>query len=160
MNTVTLRPGEILAAFADEMPGVYFGLSAEIQARIFTALAGFLVEHPELPPLWGPACTVRHPEIESEPESPYAEAQVSRAEAPAAVAVAVWAAAAGVEMTAQLRGNDARVSAEIPLTDGVRLIVWGVERVALRPSPRQALDDLLRARLGTAAGGDPAGGAQ
>lgn len=67
MDTVTLRSAEILAAFDGPLPGVYFGLSAEIQARIFTALAAFLAEHPSLPPLSTPSYGVRWPEVESQP---------------------------------------------------------------------------------------------
>jgi hypothetical protein len=79
-------------------------------------------------------------------------------EVPDAVGVAVWAAAAGVDVQARDEGGKTRLSADIPLSDGVVLTVWGVERVAVRPSGRQALDDLLRARLATAAGDDVPGG--
>lgn len=159
MEATTLRPAEILATFADPVPGVSFRLSAEIQARIFTALARFLSEHPELPPLAMPSCGVRFPEVEEEPGLPYVEAQV-RTEVPDIAAVAVWAAAAGVDVELRPTGSDVRVSAEIRLPGDVHLTVWGVERVRLRPSPRQALDDLLRARLAEPADGEPAGGAR
>jgi hypothetical protein len=158
MDEVMLRPEEILSAFDGPVPGVYFRLSVEVQARIFTALARFLVEHPWLPPLSMPSCGVHHPQDDAESGMPYAEAQVSTVDVPHAVAVAAWAVAAGVDVQAQDRGSGVRLSARIELSDAVELTVWAVERVPLRPSPRQALDELLRARLGAAAGCDPAGG--
>jgi len=159
MSAASLRPEDILATHDRPLPAGYYGLTAADQAHALAALAGFLADHPTLPPLMMPMTRAARLATADTPAGTlWIDSPVSTpADVPEAVGVAMWAQAGGVPVRVAQRegGGEARLSAEITLADGIRLTVQGTERLPRPRDPRQRLDDLLRATFDENPPGDP-----